>query len=98
MKVAIINTWAISNKAIDGTERFVMDLDKALVQDKNEVDVFMFSGKSHFEDGVNYININLAQKLEKKVDVSKYKPLWKYLKENNADANKFSMTDNWVSC
>lgn len=100
MKVAIINTWAISNKAIGGTERFVMDLAKTLVQDKNEVDVFMFSGKSHFEDGVNYININLfnmegeadeyivqnyfgnfeneesyinlAQKLEKKVDVSKY--------------------------
>lgn len=100
MKVAIVNTWAISNKAIGGTERFVMDLAKALVQNNNEVDVFMFSGKSHFEDGVNYINIdlfnmegeadeyivqnyfgnfeneesyiNLAQKLEKKIDVSKY--------------------------
>lgn len=100
MKVAIVNTWAISNKAIGGTERFVMDLAKALVQDKIEVDVFMFSGKSHFEDGVNYININLfnmegeadeyivqnyfgnfeneesyinlAQKLEEKIDVSKY--------------------------
>lgn len=100
MKVAIINTWAISNKAIGGTERFVMDLAKALVQNNNEIDVFMFSGKSHFENGVNYVNIdlfnmegeadeyivqncfgnfeneesyiNLAHKLEKKIDVSKY--------------------------
>lgn len=100
MKVAIVNTWAISNKAIGGTERFVMDLAKALVQNNNEVDVYMFSGESHFEDGVNYINIDLfnmegeadeyivqnyfgnfeneesyihlAQKLEKKIDVSKY--------------------------
>lgn len=59
MKIAIINTWAISNKAVGGTERFVMDLAKSLVQDNNEVDVYMFSGKTHSEDGVNYININL---------------------------------------
>jgi glycosyltransferase involved in cell wall biosynthesis len=59
MKIAIINTWAISNKAIGGTERFVIDLAKSLEQDNNEVDVFMFSGKSYTEDGVNYININL---------------------------------------
>ena len=59
MKIAIINTWAISNKAIGGTERFVIDLAKSLVQDNNKVDVFMFSGKSYVEDGVNYININL---------------------------------------
>lgn len=59
MKIAIINTWAISNKAIGGTERFVMDLAKSLAKSNNEVDVFMFSGKSYFEDGVNYININL---------------------------------------
>lgn len=100
MKIAIINTWAISNKAIGGTERFVIDLAKSLAQDNNEVDVFMFSGKSYTEDGVNYININLfnvdgeadeyvvqnyfgnfeneeaykdlAEKLENKIDVSKY--------------------------
>lgn len=100
MKIAIINTWAISNKAIGGTERFVIDLAKSLAHDNNEVDVFMFSGKSYVEDGVNYININLfnmdgeadeyvvqnyfgnfeneeayknlAEKLENKIDVSKY--------------------------
>ena len=59
MEIAIINTWAISNKAIGGTERFVIDLSKSLAKDNNEVDVFMFSGKSYAEDGVNYININL---------------------------------------
>ena len=100
MKVAIVNTWAISNKAIGGTERFVMDLAKSLVDNNNEVDVYMFSGENHIEDGVNYININLfnmegeadeyivqdyfgnfeteeayknlAQKLESKIDISKY--------------------------
>ena len=59
MRIAIINTWAISNKAIGGTERFVMDLANSLAHDNNEVDVFMFSGKSYVEDCVNYININL---------------------------------------
>lgn len=59
MKIAIINTWAISNKAIGGTERFVMDLANTLVAEKNEVDVYMFSGKTHKENGVNYINIDL---------------------------------------
>lgn len=59
MKIALINTWAISNKSIGGTERFAMDLAKSLAKGKNEVDVYMFSGKSHKEDNVNYININL---------------------------------------
>lgn len=59
MKIAIVNTWAISNKAIGGTERFVMDLAKTFAENNNEVDVFMFSGESHIEDGVKYININL---------------------------------------
>lgn len=59
VKIAIVNTWAISKKAIGGTERFVMDLAKSFAENNNQVDVFMFSGKSHKEDGVNYININL---------------------------------------
>ena len=59
MKIAIVNTWAISKRAIGGTERFVMDLAKAFAYNGNEVDVYMFSGKTHKEDGVNYININL---------------------------------------
>lgn len=59
MKIAIVNPWAISKKAIGGTERFVMDLAKSFATNNNQVDVFMFSGKSHKEDGVNYININL---------------------------------------
>ena len=59
MKIAIVNTWAISKKAVGGTERFVMDLAKAFVDNGNEVDVYMFSGNTHKEDGVNYININL---------------------------------------
>ena len=59
MKIGLINTWAISDKAIGGTERFVIDLAQALANDGNEVDVYMFSGKSHKQNGVNYININL---------------------------------------
>ena len=59
MKIAIVNTWAISKKAVGGTERFVMDLAKSFADNGNEVDVYMFSGNTHIEDGVNYININL---------------------------------------
>ena len=59
MKIAIVNTWAISKKAVGGTERFVMDLAKTFANSGNEVDVYMFSGKTHKEDEVNYININI---------------------------------------
>ena len=59
MKIAIINPWAISDKSIGGTERFVMDLAESLVKLNNEVDVYMFSGITHTEKGINYININL---------------------------------------
>lgn len=59
MKIAIVNTWAISKKAVGGTERFVMDLAKSFVDNGNEVDVYMFSGYTHKEDGINYINIDL---------------------------------------
>ena len=63
MRIAIVNTWAISKKAVGGTERFVMDLAKSFVDSGNEVDVFMFSGNTHKEDGVNYINIDLFKAL-----------------------------------
>ena len=59
MRIAIVNTWAISDKAIGGTERFVIDLAQVFVNSGNEVDVYMFSGESHKKNGVNYININL---------------------------------------
>lgn len=100
MKIAIVNTWAISDKAIGGTERFVIDLAQVFVNSGNEVDVYMFSGESHKKNGVNYININLfnidgeadeyivqdyfgnfqsneayinlAKKLEDKINVDKY--------------------------
>lgn len=100
MRIAIVNTWAISDKAIGGTERFVIDLGQVFVNSGNEVDVYMFSGESHKKNGVNYININLfnidgeadeyivqdyfgnfqsneayinlAKKLEDKINVDKY--------------------------
>ena len=100
MRIAIVNTWAISDKAIGGTERFVIDLAQVFVNSGNEVDVYMFSGESHKKNGVNYININLfnidgeadeyivqdyfgnfqsneayinlAKKLEDKINVDKY--------------------------
>lgn len=59
MKIAIINPWAISGKSIGGTERFVMDLAESLSDIGNEIDVYMFSGESHIEKGIHYININL---------------------------------------
>lgn len=100
MKIAIVNTWAISDKAIGGTERFVIDLAQAFANSGNEVDVYMLSGESNKQNGVNYININLfningeadeyivqdyfgnfenneayinlAKKLEDKINVDKY--------------------------
>ena len=59
MKIAIINPWAISGKSIGGTERFVIDLAESLKKLGNEIDVYMFSGENHKEQGINYININL---------------------------------------
>lgn len=59
MKIAIVNTWAISPKAIGGTERFVMDLAEAFANNGNDVDVYMLSGNTHQQGKVNYININL---------------------------------------
>lgn len=100
MKIAIVNAWAISPKAIGGTERFVMDLAEAFANNGNEVDVYMFSGSTHKQAKVNYINmnlfniqgeadeyivqkyfgnfetkeayLNLAKKLETKIDMNKY--------------------------
>ena len=43
MKIGLISTWAISDKAIGGTERFVIDLAQSLVQVGHEVDVYMWS-------------------------------------------------------
>lgn len=59
MKIAIVNTWSISPKAIGGTERFVMDLAEAFANNGNDVDVYMLSGNTHQQGKVNYININL---------------------------------------
>lgn len=59
MKIGLVNTWAISDKAIGGTERFVVDLAQSFAEEGHEVDVYMFSGVSHKHNGVNYININL---------------------------------------
>ena len=62
MKIAIMNPWAISSKAIGGTERFVEDLALSLKNLGNDVDVYMFSGKNHINKGVNYISLNLFGK------------------------------------
>ena len=55
------NPWAISGKSIGGTERFVIDLAESLKELGNEIDVYMFSGENHKEQGINYININLFE-------------------------------------
>ena len=46
MKIAIINPWFVSKDSIGGTERFVQDLAISMSRLKNDVDVYMLSGKS----------------------------------------------------
>lgn len=62
MKIAIISPWTVSDTAVGGTERFVIDLAEALHKLKNEVDVYMLSGKSYKKSGINYINVNILGK------------------------------------
>ena len=62
MKVAIMNPWAISDKSIGGTERFVEDLAETLVKLGNMVDVYIFSGVSHIKNNVSYISLDLFGK------------------------------------
>jgi len=60
MKIAIISPWAVSDTAVGGTERFVIDLAEALNKIGNKVDVYMLSGKSYEKYGINYINLNIS--------------------------------------
>ena len=62
MKILILNPWAIFDNAIGGTERFVEDIANAYKNLGHSVDVYMFSGKSHKKDGVNYISLDLFGK------------------------------------
>ena len=60
--MAIMNPWAISDKSIGGTERFVEDLAETLAKLGNRVDVYMFSGVSHIKNNVSYISLDLFGK------------------------------------
>lgn len=62
MKIAIISPWTVSNTAVGGTERFVLDLARAFKLLGNEVDVYMLSGKDHITDGINFINLKILDK------------------------------------
>lgn len=64
MKIAIISPWTISNTAIGGTERFVLDLARAFKMLGNDVDVYMLSGKEHITDGINFISLEILGKDE----------------------------------
>lgn len=47
MKIAIISPWTISDTAVGGTERFIIDLAETLNHLGNEVDVYMLSGENY---------------------------------------------------
>lgn len=51
MKIAIVNTQAISKKAVVKQK----DLSKSFANDNNEVDVFIFSAKSHKKDALTIL-------------------------------------------
>lgn len=60
MKIAIISPWTVSNTAIGGTERFILDLAKSFKKLGNEVDVYMLSGEDHIDDEINFINLRIS--------------------------------------
>lgn len=62
MKIAIVSPWTISDTAVGGTERFVIDLAESLKNLGNEIDVYMLSGESYSKNEINYININIMGK------------------------------------
>ena len=75
MKIAIISPWTVSDTAVGGTERFVIDLAESLKNLGNEIDVYMLSGKSYSKKEVNYININILGRdgyIEEKTLISMY--------------------------
>lgn len=60
MKIAILSPWSISDIAVGGTERFVIDLAEALSNLGNQIDVYMLSGKNYKKNGINYINLKIT--------------------------------------
>ena len=75
MKIAIVSPWTISDTAVGGTERFVIDLAESLKNLGNEIDVYMLSGKSYSKNEINYININILGKdgyIEEKTLINMY--------------------------
>lgn len=61
MRIAILSPWAVSSTAVGGTERFVLDLAQAFKNLNNEVDVYMLSGENHITNGINFINLKIAE-------------------------------------
>lgn len=59
MKIAIVSPWTIKQNSIGGTERFVIDLAESFKKSGHAVDVYMLSGDSYVNNGVNYLNIDL---------------------------------------
>ena len=59
MKVALVSPWSVSANAVGGTERFIVDLAESLVRLGHSVDVLMFFGVNHSDNGANYISLNL---------------------------------------
>ena len=75
MKIAIVSPWTISDTAVGGTERFVIDLAESLKNLGNEIDVYMLSGESYSKNEINYININILGKdgyIEEKTLIDMY--------------------------
>lgn len=102
MKVAIISPWTVSDTAVGGTERFVIDLAESLKKLGNEIDVYMLSGKNYIKNGINYININILERdgyVEEKTLIDMYGDFSdeeSYIKlastlENLIDAKKYDL-------
>ena len=75
MKIAILSPWTISNEAVGGTERFVMDLAEILRKLGNKVDVYMLSGENYEKNGINYINLRISDD-DEAMDEEKLKKLF----------------------
>jgi glycosyltransferase involved in cell wall biosynthesis len=85
MKLAIVSPWAVSATAVGGTERFIVDLAESFSRSGHEVDVYMFDGSNHEDNGVRYLSVNL---LGTEVNVDEYT-----LRENLGDFSKVATYD-----
>ncbi len=101
MKIAVVCPWAVSESAVGGTERYVVDLATQLHKQGIQVEVFVLSGPSCVINDVSYISLDVLggqrvaneydlQMLAKNSDKDFY-GWWAAYLESRIDARRFDV-------